>query len=66
LHFVDTAVGHGFTAGRTGRKGVVFVGAITVLFGGIVKEASTSFKIFGIIFGSARVDIGTKKGLGHG
>jgi len=50
LHFVDAAVGHGFAAIGTGGKGVVFVGAITVLFGGIVKEASTSFKIFGIIF----------------
>jgi len=65
LHFVDAAMGHGFAASRTVGKGIVFIGAITVLFSGIIKETSTSFKIFGIIFGSTGVDIGAEKGLGH-
>jgi hypothetical protein len=66
LHRIHAAMGHGFATISTARKGIKFVRTITVLFGGIIKQTATTFKVFGIIFGSACVHIGAKKSLWHG
>jgi hypothetical protein len=66
LDDIDAAVRHGLTAITAIRKRIEFVRTIPILFGGIIKKTATTFKVFGIIFGSACVHIGAKKSLWHG
>jgi hypothetical protein len=58
-------VGHGITASTATRQGIELVGAIAILFGGVVEETATAFKVFGVVLGAAGVDVAAKKGLGH-
>ena len=62
----NPAVGHGLTLRETVLVRIVFLGAVTVLFGGIVEETTAAFKVFGVVLGAAGVDVAAKKGLGHG
>jgi hypothetical protein len=48
------------------RKSRILVSAIAVLFRGVIKQATTAFKIEGIIFGTTGSFVGAEKGLGHG
>jgi hypothetical protein len=59
-------VWHGITASTAARQGIELVGAIAILFGGVVEETATAFKVFGVVLGATGVDVAAKKGLGHG
>jgi hypothetical protein len=59
-------VGHGITASTAARQGIELVGAIAILFGGVVEKTAAALKVFGVVLGAAGVDVATKKGLGHG
>lgn len=62
----NAAVRHGLTLRQTLGQRVVFLGAITVLLGGIVEETPAASKVGGIVGGATGVAIGAEKGLGHG
>jgi hypothetical protein len=59
-------VGHGIAATAAARQGIERIGTIAILFGGIVEETATAFKVFGVILGATGVDVAAKKGLRHG
>jgi hypothetical protein len=58
-------VRHGITARTAARQGIELVGAIAILFGGVVEKTATALKVFGIVLGAAGVDVAAKKSLGH-
>jgi len=46
--------------------GIIFLCAITVLFGRIIEESSAFLEVGEVIFGATVVKIGAEKGLRHG
>jgi hypothetical protein len=59
-------VGHRIATRSAARQGIELVGAIAILFGGIVEKATAALKVFGIVLGAAGIDVAAKKGLRHG
>jgi hypothetical protein len=58
-------VGHGIATRSAARQGIELVGAIAILFGGIVEKTTAALKVFGVVLGAAGIDVAAKKGLRH-
>jgi hypothetical protein len=64
-NFIDTTMRHGISTPTSARQGVKLVSTITILFGGIVEETTTAFKVGRIVGCAAGISVDAKKRFGH-
>jgi len=61
----NTTVRHRLTQRKSILVRIIFLRAITVLFGGIIEETGTAFKVGRIVGGSTGIAVGAEKRFGH-
>jgi hypothetical protein len=61
----NTAVRHWLTQRKPVLVRIIFLSTITVLFGGIIEETTTAFKVGRIIGCAAGISIDAEKRFGH-